>query len=569
MSNRYIYIIRTRAFILLALCCWQACTTSDGDDPQTPQVTNGRVAVDLALCVSNAQGNASATTRMAADIVNQTTFSGIQDIRLIPLNASREVNGDMLTGLERVPTTRHYFSDRVTELNIGTTRFLCYAQSQSEAGQMTATFPSSVSNVDLDDISFSPVPIVTSSSGYSQAEAMATYLTSIAKAEGWSDETGGKLKQYYDNFTNNGNLIAGSTANVKALVNQLKGDIKNLTATTVSTKVLDAIGDVETKITGDYPTNIGLPDGAAAMQWQATAPEGATEEEAATYPKFVVVKQSLGSTPLSDHSRFVHPAPVYYYIDSPVKTANSSQKTAYTDVAWSEILKGYDNGAEIQSSTRSVAVEEPLDYAVGCLAFTIQASADKLTDNDETPKEISLGENTFPLKGILLGGQYKQNCQFVPLADVPATATESAVKQTEYIIYDKDITGISLTDNPSAQGYTLAFQSRDEMPVDIVLEFENKSGQAFTGENGGIVYADTRFYLIGQLWPDTKRSEDYWHRVFTKDYKTTVNLNIQSLKNAYNVIPNLKTAAYALKVSNVAVKEWYGEGYKQEDLYNW
>ena len=551
MKHRYKYNIGTCAIACLTLIGWHACAASDGDDPQ-PTPADGRVAVELALSVSTTQDNASATTRMASSKVHQTAFGGIQDIRLIPLNSELQVHGDMLTGLERIEGKRHYFSENVTELNIGTTCFLCYANATDNAGGVTATFPTSVSHVDLDDISFSPVPIVTSSSDYSLAEAMAQYLTNIAQAEGWSG-CSYNLGQYYSNFINNGHIIAGSSANIKALVAETRAKVEAANENpTVENAVKDAIDAVPeglwpTNKGDEYPAVIGLPDGAAAMQWNGT--------------KFVVLKQSVGSTPLSDHSRFVHPAPVYFYIDSPIQTATTSQKAAYTaNETWSTILGGY-SGTVVESTTRSVAIEEPLNYAVGCLAVTIQASDDKLKDNSETPQEITLSDETFPLKGVLLGGQYQQNYQFVP---VVGTATDA-----EKILYDQDITGITLTKSESAKFYTLAFQSRDEMPVDIVLEFENNSGQDFKGENGGIVYKNTRFYLMGQLWPDPERGEDEWKRVFTKDYMTTIHLTIQSLKNAYNVIPDMKTATYALKVSDVAVSEWFGEGYKEDNLYNW
>ena len=116
--------------------------------------------------------------------------------------------------------------------------------------------------------------------------------------------------------------------------------------------------------------------------------------------------------------------------------------------------------------------------------------------------------------------------------------------------------------------YTLVFQSRDERPVDIVLEFENNSDVDFMGL-GGIVYRGTKFYLVGQAWPQPTRTEDEWHRVFTQDHKTTLLLSIQSLKNAYNVIPDLKTAQYAVKVANVAIRSWVDAGIKSSDLYNW
>ena len=93
MRNRYIYIIGTRVVIaLLALCCWQGCASGeapvDRDDPQPPVVNNGRVAIDLALSVSTTSGNSSATTRMAADIVQASgNYRGIQDLKAYALKS--------------------------------------------------------------------------------------------------------------------------------------------------------------------------------------------------------------------------------------------------------------------------------------------------------------------------------------------------------------------------------------------------------------------------------------------------------------------------------------------------
>ena len=52
-------------------------------------------------------------------------------------------------------------------------------------------------------------------------------------------------------------------------------------------------------------------------------------------------------------------------------------------------------------------------------------------------------------------------------------------------------------------------------------------------------------------------------------HKTVLNLNIESLKNAYNVIPNLKTAQYSINVVNVGVKQWNLVDEENHGLYNW
>ena len=585
---------------LLALCCWQGCTTSDSTaDPQPPQVTDGRVAVDLALSVSTTSGNSSAPTRMAATTVQAGgNYRGIQNLKAYALDGDGNVL-DVITNLQREPydeSTKHYFMENV-DLSIGTQRFICYAQaipgtgaSKAENGAIIAAY-----NDNLSESSFKLEQMVTQSkmddsddADYLVARNMATYLTTIAKTTGWSTSTH-QLGAYYAAFINGGNLIAGSTANVKALVKELKEDIEALNLTgdeaTVQNAIIAAIGDVDTKITGDsYPANIGLPDGAAAMVWVATKPTGATDDD---YPKFVPqVKAPEGSTmPLSDHDRFVYPPALYYYTDSPIKTSESHRKSDYTDPDWSDVLATYSNNdATVSSTTRSVAVTKALDYAVGCMAVSIYTEGTTLEDNSTTPvMSVAINDNTkhfFPLTGIQIDGQYVQTCEFLPMEDKTGEA-----KQREYIIYDKipfdkdnTTNNIYLTQATNSSeienlaiNYTLAFQSRDGKPVDIVLEFLNDSSTPFYGYQNGVVYPGTKFYLIGQIWPPNVEApkENKECRVFTKDYMSVVRLNIKSLKNAYNVIPDLKTAQYAIKVSNVAVKQWSNGGSQNHEFYNW
>ena len=607
---------------MLAMLSLLGCTSSDAtidrDDPQPPVVNNGRVAVDLALSVSITAGNSSATTRMAADKVQASgNFRDIQDLKLIPLNSEGNVAGSMLQGLERVEDKNYYFSHQIIDLNIGTSRFLCYAKAKHDAnpdpaknGALTAFFPSSLSdNNYLTDISFTPKQIspsgVVTSDDYLRARNLAGYLTRIATAGNWGSYN--KLQDLYNLFTGNGNLIAGSSANVKALVNKLYQQVNGLTipdgntdAQTAKTKILEKILDgvtcegsgndlVITSLDGTsttregYPGNIGLPDGAAAMRWVATKPTDATDDG---YPKFVPqVKVPAGNTmPLSDHDRFAYPPELYYYIDSPIKTSESSKESAYQSAKWVDkegddgVLNKYEHDdAVVASTTRSVAVKNPLDYAVGCLVTRIQAVSDNLKDNSQAAKDeegasstivvapVSLGSDKFPLTGIQIDGQYKQTYEFLPIADTNTN------KATEYIVYDNDITGVYLTSTQSGPAYTLAYQSRDGKPVDIVLEFLNNSGKLFYGYQNGIVYPGTKFYLIGQIWPPNPEAstENIDCRVFTKDHISSVQLTIQSLQNAYNVIPDLKTAQYAIKVDNVAVTQWSDGGSQNHELYNW
>lgn len=605
---------------LLVILAIVGCASDDSDSPMPP--ADGKTAVELALCVSPSQSEGGITRMSPATIQGDNNFRDIQDLKLIPLNSEGNVAGSMLQGLERVDDKNYYFSHQIIDLNIGTSRFLCYAKAKHDAnpdpaknGALTADFPSSLSDKNyLTGISFTPKQISPSgdvtSEDYLRARNLAGYLTSIATVEGWTSYA--KLNELYNLFTGNGNLIAGSSANVKALVNKLYQQVNGLTIpggntdaqtakTSILAKILDGVtyegsGNdlVITSLDGTstttsttregYPGNIGLPDGAAAMRWVATKPIDATDDG---YPKFVPqVKVPAGNTmPLSDHDRFAYPPELYYYIDSPIKTSESSKESAYQSAAkWVDkegddgVLNKYEHDdAVVASTTRSVAVKNPLDYAVGCLVTRIQAVSDNLEDNSQAAKDeegasstivvasVSLGSDKFPLTGIQIDGQYEQTYEFLPIADTNTN------KATEYIVYDNDITGVYLTSTQSGSAYTLAYQSRDGKPVDIVLEFLNNSGKLFYGYQNGIVYPGTKFYLIGQIWPPNPEAstENIDCRVFTKDHISSVQLTIQSLQNAYNVIPDLKTAQYAIKVDNVAVTQWSDGGSQNHELYNW
>ena len=88
---------------------------------------------------------------------------------------------------------------------------------------------------------------------------------------------------------------------------------------------------------------------------------------------------------------------------------------------------------------------------------------------------------------------------------------------------------------------TLVFQTYEKKNVKIVLEFENRSGKKFMGYDG-IVYPGTKFYMIGEVNPSTATTTvtaENKNRVFTQDYTTTFDVQVENFKSAYNVMPDL------------------------------
>lgn len=523
---------------------------------------------------------------------------------LIPLTQEGTTYDFTYPNMERKGETYyHYLTTGVTEMYIGTERFLCYGKAKDETGatksnngSIIATLPTTPTDRVPANISFGLDPICSSSSadGYSVAEVMATYLTKIAKATGFStDEAYQTLYKGFINQTGESGAtspIAGSTKNVRKWVELLKKNVANRVGDSgVKAAITNTIGTIDSEIPAtEYPGNIGLPDGAAAMKWVATRPEGATDDD---YPKFVVVKGKDANTSLSDHSRFVYPAELYYFKESTLKTSTTSQASAY-DVdtnTWSQITDRYEDGTVVTTATRSVAIEDAIDYGVCLLEAHITAAASEnvsgqtvLKDNhaslndptDLVDHDIVFKAESFPLTGIMIGGQYKQKYDFTPMEK---GEDEGGTDPEEYIIYDtevpkgNDAIHLWTSDDEKAKSvYTLVLQTREAKPVDIVLEFENNSDSDFIGAGGGTVYQGTKFYLTGQAWPSTVYGvEEKRRQVFTKDHKTVLYLTVESLKNAYNVIPELRTATHSIRVANVAVRKWTSQLYEEHDFYNW
>jgi hypothetical protein len=211
---------------------------------------------------------------------------------------------------------------------------------------------------------------------------------------------------------------------------------------------------------------------------------------------------------------------------------------------WTVVLGTYfNNGSSVTSTTKSVAVTSPVEYAVAQLKVTIKASA-TLQDASTTPQSISI---LFPLKGVIVCGQRPVDYEFKQ-----ADKSDANVK----FIYDSQVNdGCYLTTTKTDACQTLVLQSYDGEDVNIILEFENKSGRSFKCVDG-TVYPDTRFYLIGEIdaTTGTGTKPDGINRVFTKDYITEVNMQVVSLAKAYNVLPNILSSN--LEIGVMTTPKW-------------
>ena len=511
------------------------------------------------------------TTRQAGTVIgNNTPYRGPENFRLIPMI------GDVTTLAEVTwqgpvdktsPQSKFYYSS-YCNLPIGVNRCLVYGKpaditetggvdTQVYNGAINEPFPIFMANVgDLEDIEFSPVPIYNTINNDNKlviptdASTLAGYLTEVANTEGWSNSEITAILELRQKFINRGNDLPGSAASVKALLNALATEAQYLKSF-YPISLLDSINNAATTkadaitSTVTYPRSINLPDGAAALRW--------VESENAFKPQ-------MYTTTLDDIntvSRFAYPASLYFFVNSGINTstevvdyeaiyANVNTTTDPDKTAWSYVLDNFTAGPTVEGTTRSVALTNPVQYAVGQLQVNVVASSATLKDNDD--HDVDLGTDNFPLKGIIVGGQRPVDYEFKQTEN-----TDTKVK----FLYDSQVeSGCNLSTTSTLGCQTLVLQSYDGEDVDIVLEFENDNNNlTFTGVNGCRVYPHTRFYLVGKILAKLEGNivDDKDKRVFTKDYITTVNLTVASLKKAYNVLPSLLTGHLEL---GIEVSDW-------------
>ena len=601
LRRKYLYyIIGTRAAALLALLAIVGCTSDDAalSEPiPEPTPTDGKVAVDLALSLSTAP----ATTRMASNLVNPTSLPGVA-FSIIPFSIldSQDTISSSNSSLAEAITNfsvegSHYLSNQV-ELTIGTNAFLCYAKvnhtepySKADNGFLQVSGTGLSSQFKLDPIMQTP------SAPNADAVKLLRYMNEIAMAGGWHEATDDETSKLFNSFVNikgTPQPIAGSSRNIIAYINywyDKANTIADPLGSAIRTKIeehftVDAGKVTAIKDISNYP--VGLPDGNAVMAWN-------TDAKKFEYKEIQYNATSGEYDYVAAEDRFpdyVYPAERYFYANSRIKTSTSSQKSHYTEARWSEkeeltddngVLDYYDNdNAIVASTTRSVAIKNPLSYGVAGMEIHFKAevandaNGNYLRDDDKQHDQyedsrVSLDATSFPLTAIIVGSQVEQKYCFEPL--LPDDKTEK-----EYLIYDTKVgktSGNTLvpvylgeTNSENYPVYTLGLQTKDGLSMKVVLEFMNNS-QDFISENG-IIYKGTKFYMVASVVPPS--SEGIGKRVMTRGHMSVINLTIKSLKSAYNALPNLNSDNLRLfDIVEAGIKKWQPGQEGEHEVFNW
>lgn len=299
-------------------------------------------------------------------------------------------------------------------------------------------------------------------------------------------------------------------------------------------------GTTETNLVTDlldnFPKNFNVPNGAATLKFTFTK-DGDNNIVDPTYdynddlPTYAMDGATGGSFNIFNYR---YPAELCYFGNSPVRvTDDPHQTTEYpdgvtnwdNDASWAAGATGtgskaWTKNGHVLSSTRSVAMQQNINYGTALLKTTVRYGASVLKDNNaaiqhdrkgatEADAEITAGAGTFTLTGILIGGvEETMGWNYVAKAK---TGTDP--KYFNSFIYDSDLPSTAIPaytagGAKSTPNYTLVWDNWNAANVGtkqnvvyVALEFVNNSGKDFWGMHN-IIRNGATFYISGKLDPD-------------------------------------------------------------------
>ena len=588
-------------FVVSAIA-FTACSSED--DLASEGQEQGAVKTEFTISFPQQTGG---VTRQSTEIVQGQTppvFRGLQNIELRPFTLFADAI-DKNSTLPNVIALETYDDElgynlantaliansnshlyRDIEIAIGTRSFMFYGlATNTSPASGSANIPNGAlskteEGTTLAGITFSPVPIFSDATLDTEAGEIATYLTNVANASYGTETT----LTFFPNLTS---MKAGSWNSVKAAVQQMysviydkatydnEGAATNLYGAIVkailkqgdNTFASEGTGTNAGKLvfTGDgfktftYPENRNLPDGAVFVMWNDTD------------KKFTAISDDNNyGMDISTLDKYVYPASLWYYGLSNILTANTSMETYYDGSNdWATILAKY-NAAEghsnlVQSTTRSIAIEKEVQYAVGRLDVTVTSDGGKTTLEDNvkinstTYNTITFDGDDFPITGIIVGNQRPVDYKF---------ATKES--DTQYTIYDSQVYNqgtatpncfLTPATTSANKTHTLVLQTPIALSADdananvkIAVEFLNNSGQTIVGKDNQIIYPNTKFYLVGTLKPYLNEKQKFSDgtlikQAFVQDYVTNANFKVKSFRSAYNLLPDLRSPKLEIGMS--------------------
>lgn len=575
------------AMLLASAAGFTSCS-SDSEDPLdggsgvAGQVVKTQFVINIPYAGNESGGNARVSTRMTADNTqNNNNFLGLKDIEMFAYNEVPSETNPTSTRTIRIGTRNASNSDNYRRIYsdiaipVGTQNMILYARATRtktvasgptnknnfEAGSLTNPYGNFKDDAkpNLSELNFNLEAIHKNNDFNDKGQAILTKLKDIANTTvdgtSWSeignDQTADNdakiLKSLYTKFIS---LTAGSANSVNSFIKHLKDAIESQG---VNTAMAKEIIKKCTPVSSIFPRDCYLPDGVAKVKFNPTTSSFAFET--------VTAGTTTQGSNLIDYKTVTYPSELAYFVSSPLKTSTTNPELtnlpsydnwlAGTDGIWKEY------GDIVQNNTLFVALQKPVQYGVACLKSSIKCST-LLEDNakekigSESNNTITVDDKSFPITGILIGGQPAG----VKWDFEPASTTKPA--DFKYTIYDKDMNdGNTFTAKAEDTGtlpynYTLVLDNKDtssegatQSNVNVVIELENNAADFYGAD--GLIPKGSKFYLAGTLNLNatngvSKPNDSKVDHVFVKDHTTVANFTIKDLKKAYNCIPDLRTS---------------------------
>lgn len=578
--------------MLLASAAGMVSCSSDSIEPTGGSGATGQVVkTQFYINIPYKGDNGSVSTRMT-DVNtqntgdNSTNFLGMVNTQMYAFKGEPGSTGNTTSvkaisignAAEAASKDKWRNVYRDIAIPVGTKNLLLYARankksnSNFQAGSLSNPYESTTTAdaTELSDLNFALTEVNKDMDFSTEGADILTALNLVAKTKvtkpgttttiNWSEIDNSDLgtenerlalKERYKKFIA---LTSGSAKSVQLLIENLKKVINGSTgveddklmAKAIVTNCTTALSNLENK---DFPRNLLLPDGVAKVKWNDIT-------KAFEYEN---VNSTVSTGNLINYTTITYPSELAYYVSSPVKVS-SNEITAVNDLPdydkWIGNTADWSSyGDAVESNTRFVALQKPVLYGVASLKSTVKCASNTLIDNAkdkgqyESDNSITVNDTSFPITGILIGGQPKQvGWNF----EASNTVTTNEFK---YTIYDCDMNkGTNLTaavTGTAEPNYTLVLDNKDnsgatsQNKVYITIELENNASDFFGAD--GLIPKGSKFYMVGELDPKatsgiTQPTGKTLDHVFVKDHTTIANFTIKSLKKAYNHIPDMRSS---------------------------
>lgn len=590
--NRMNNFLLMGSVALSGIVAFSACSSENDMGAEVNPTFDGKtVKTQFALNVPYGDTG----TRMSADATQKSDFRGISNMVLLPFNANVTGTETSTSFISLNQNTNAFESDgtgkgryiyRDVEIPIGTTHFVFYGKATGT--ETTTANPDNLfkfgylsknlsePTVDLNNTNFALQKINGSLNLNSANAGTAQSYEKVLKALQYVTDTkvgtiewknittpaaDMKLDHAQKLWKAFSALKAGSANSVRTTLNHLKESAGVSAPGAGTTATENGDGLLKTLVTNidkalttllgndnTFPADFNLPDGAIGVTYDNTS--GIWKYNTPV---------SMNGTSI-DYTKITYPASLDYFVSTPAK-ARDEASTGLSDGKWptnddwtkdKATWTGWDD--VVKNTTRTIALKNAIQYGVANLELTIKANASTLSDNAQAKGGQVADQNVdvtnkLVMTGVLIGGQPEK----VEWNYEPKTGCKF-----DLTIYDKKMNGVTAPakgiDVPvgtaSTANYTLVLDNNNAStrPIYVAVELVNKTGIDFYGADG-MIPAGGKFYLVGKLDPTTaptSSNPNSVDRVFLKDYTTKANLTIMDLKNAYNVIPDLRSTAISV-----------------------